>query len=299
MAEETRPVDKPVFEPEKVLDRPIGKATEGQETEDRRLETEVSSPVISPPSTSTEIPEKFKGKSLEEVVQSYTELEKKVGRLAKDYGDLRDYNQRILQQSQIRTQGPDLVPQGTPPQGQQGAGFLDNLLGDNSENYLKQRMFNWLNEYQQAQVYVAQQRTQQELGRIEQESDRMMRVVAAEEGMPYSDVAEMVNKEFRENKEMQQRVLGQPFNVSSNEIEDGVRTLYKKAQDTKSKEFGKYLKQHNIDPEVVSQITKARKEVAANAVPESGGGSHASSNSGAKRTKEEQAILASWGIPID
>src|SRR3989304_5081411 len=128
MVEETRPVDKPVFEPEKVLDRPIGKATEGQETGDRKLETEVPSPIIGPPSTSTEIPEKFKGKSVEEVVQSYTELEKKVGRLAKDYGDLRDLNQRILQQSQIRTQGPDLVPQGTPPQGQ-GAGFLDNLLG--------------------------------------------------------------------------------------------------------------------------------------------------------------------------
>ena len=296
MAEETKPVDKPVFEPEKVLDRPVGV----KQIEDGGQKTEVQPPVPGLPSpvASTEIPEKFKGKSVEEVVQSYTELEKKVGRLAKDYGDLRDLNQRILQQSQIRTQGPDLVPQGTPPQGQ-GAGFLDNLLGDNSENYLKQRMFNWLNEYQQAQVYVAQQRTQQELGRIEQESDRMMRVVAAEEGMPYSDVAEMVNKEFRENKEMQQRVLGQPFQVSSNEIEEGVRTLYKKAQETKNKEFGKYLKQHNIDPEVVSQITKARKEAAAGAVPESGGGSHAGSNSSSKRTKEEQAILASWGIPID
>jgi len=58
------------------------------------------------------IPDKFKGKSAEEIAQSYTELEREFGRRGNELGELRDITNRILE-SQLTTTTGDGDDKGT------------------------------------------------------------------------------------------------------------------------------------------------------------------------------------------
>jgi hypothetical protein len=58
------------------------------------------------PTNEYEVPEKFKGKSLEDVVKSYTELEKEFGRKNNEVGELRSLADKLLQQELESKQTP-------------------------------------------------------------------------------------------------------------------------------------------------------------------------------------------------
>jgi len=58
------------------------------------------------PTETQEIPSKFAGKSTEEIIDSYTNLEKELGRKAQEVGELRKLSDSFLQAEVARTQNP-------------------------------------------------------------------------------------------------------------------------------------------------------------------------------------------------
>ena len=56
--------------------------------------------------TETQIPSKFAGKSTEDIIDSYTNLEKELGRKAQEVGELRKLSDSFLQAEVARTQNP-------------------------------------------------------------------------------------------------------------------------------------------------------------------------------------------------
>ena len=65
--------------------------------------TEASPTEVQPESEEPELPDKFKGKSVTEIVSSYENLEKELGRKGQEIGELRQLTDQILKQ-QITTQ---------------------------------------------------------------------------------------------------------------------------------------------------------------------------------------------------
>ena len=65
--------------------------------------TEASPTEVQPESEEPELPDKFKGKSVTEIVSSYENLEKELGRKGQEIGELRQLTDKILQQ-QVTTQ---------------------------------------------------------------------------------------------------------------------------------------------------------------------------------------------------
>jgi hypothetical protein len=65
--------------------------------------TEASPTEVQPESEEPELPDKFKGKSVTEIISSYENLEKELGRKGQEIGELRQLTDKILQQ-QVTTQ---------------------------------------------------------------------------------------------------------------------------------------------------------------------------------------------------
>ena len=65
--------------------------------------TEASPTEVQPESEEPELPDKFKGKSVTEIVSSYENLEKELGRKGQEIGELRQLTDQILKQ-QVTTQ---------------------------------------------------------------------------------------------------------------------------------------------------------------------------------------------------
>lgn len=72
------------------------------------------------------VPEKFRGKSAEDIAKSYVELEKELGRVRNDVGDYRSLTDRLLQLEEKRTR--DLEGAGASPESMDidPADFLTN-----------------------------------------------------------------------------------------------------------------------------------------------------------------------------
>jgi len=84
----------------KIVDRPEDKeADEGEEILDptENLEDEVVQSTEPEESQGSEVPEKFQGKSFDEVVDMYRNLEKEYGRKGNEIGELRKLTDEILQ----------------------------------------------------------------------------------------------------------------------------------------------------------------------------------------------------------
>jgi len=84
----------------KIVDRPEDKeADEGEEILDptENLEDEVVESTEPEESQGSEVPEKFQGKSFDEVVDMYRNLEKEYGRKGNEIGELRKLTDEILQ----------------------------------------------------------------------------------------------------------------------------------------------------------------------------------------------------------
>lgn len=85
---------------------PITNQETVETTEAEATTTEVEAPVEENP-----IPEKFAGKSLEEVIGSYENLEKELGRKAQEVGELRKLSDSFLQAEVSRNHNQNLQPQ--------------------------------------------------------------------------------------------------------------------------------------------------------------------------------------------
>jgi len=91
---------------------------ESEETEDKGKAENETATVSNPEDTpdSIELPEKFQGKSMEDIIKSYQELEKEFGRKNNELGELRKLTDSILQQqlsapqsaSQFETPDPEI-----------------------------------------------------------------------------------------------------------------------------------------------------------------------------------------------
>ena len=84
----------------KIVDRPENReADEGEEILDptQNLEEEVVESTESDEGQGSEVPEKFQGKSFDEVVDMYRNLEKEYGRKGNEIGELRKLTDEILQ----------------------------------------------------------------------------------------------------------------------------------------------------------------------------------------------------------
>ena len=84
----------------KIVDRPEDReADEGEEILDptQNLEDEVVESTEAEESQGSEVPEKFQGKSFDEVVDMYRNLEKEYGRKGNEIGELRKLTDEILQ----------------------------------------------------------------------------------------------------------------------------------------------------------------------------------------------------------
>ena len=83
-----------------VVDEPVVEEEIVEEVEE--VEVEEAEPEV-------ELPKKFQGKSLEDIVKSYTELERELGRKANEVGDLRKLTDDYLRRELSRTESPTHV----------------------------------------------------------------------------------------------------------------------------------------------------------------------------------------------
>ena len=90
------------------------------------------------PQIESELPNKFKGKSVEDIVSSYENLEKELGRKGQEIGELRKLTDGILQQQLTTTQN------GTEAQEEEDTDFFDDpdlAVNKAIENHPKFREF--------------------------------------------------------------------------------------------------------------------------------------------------------------
>ena len=121
----------------------ISDITEEVLVEDTQAETEVVEPSI---------PSKFAGKSQQEIIDSYTNLEKELGRKAQEVGELRKLSDSFLQAEVARTNNPQ---NNTPLETEDNAevDFFDDPTRSVNEMIEKHPRFQ---EFQQFQAQQAQ-----------------------------------------------------------------------------------------------------------------------------------------------
>ena len=100
--------------------------------------------------TETQIPSKFAGKSTEDIIDSYTNLEKELGRKAQEVGELRKLSDSFLQAEVARTRNPQ---DNTPLEAKDNVGedFFDN------PNKAVNKIIDNHPKFQQFQQFQAQQ----------------------------------------------------------------------------------------------------------------------------------------------
>jgi len=101
------------------------------------------------PQIESELPNKFKGKSVEDIVSSYENLEKELGRKGQEIGELRKLTDGILQQQLTTTQN------GTEAQEEEDTDFFDDpdlAVNKAIENHPKFREFEEHQKVQSAQA---------------------------------------------------------------------------------------------------------------------------------------------------
>ena len=112
--------------------------------------TEASPTEVQPESEEPELPDKFKGKSVTEIVSSYENLEKELGRKGQEIGELRQLTDKILQQ-QVTTQ--------TETAEEEEVDFFDDpntAVSKAIENHPKFREFEEQQKVQSAQATTRQ-----------------------------------------------------------------------------------------------------------------------------------------------
>lgn len=112
--------------------------------------TEASPIEVQPESEEPELPDKFKGKSVTEIVSSYENLEKELGRKGQEIGELRQLTDQILKQ-QITTQ--------TETAEEEEVDFFDDpntAVSKAIENHPKFREFEEQQKVQSAQATTRQ-----------------------------------------------------------------------------------------------------------------------------------------------
>lgn len=133
----TAPVETPVETPT---------TNQEQKTETAPVET----PTETPTETATEIPEKFAGKSTEDIIDSYQNLEKELGRKAQEVGELRKLSDSFLQ-AQVATNQQNLQNE-KETKAEDPIDFFENpdqAVNNAIENHPK---FQEFQRYQQAQA---------------------------------------------------------------------------------------------------------------------------------------------------
>lgn len=108
------------------------------------------------PQIESELPDKFRGKSVEDIVSSYENLEKELGRKGQEIGELRKLTDGILQQQLTTTQS------GTEAQEEEDTDFFDDpdlAVNKAIENHPKFREFEEQQKVQAAQVTTQKLKT--------------------------------------------------------------------------------------------------------------------------------------------
>lgn len=231
------------------------------------------------------MPDRFQGKSAEDVAKSYVELEKMYGKANEKYDKLsREMNQiksAILaaqQQGQMRSTGYDREPQYRQPATstpEDKGSFLDNLLGDHGDSYLDQRIVNSFSRIMQGLQHQQVQQLDQVRQGVLQTGDSIIRNLTEESGMDYREADRMVQEELVKDQELYNRLIYQPQTFSYEEIDKTARDLFKRGQDSKAKAFEKSLKDYGgLDKETVKQLVESRKRAAQSGAPSGGATSH-------------------------
>jgi hypothetical protein len=114
-------------------------------------ETVTQEEVAEAPKTETEVPTKFAGKSTEDIIDSYTNLERELGRKSQEIGELRKLSDSFLQ-AQLQTNEHNLQKKETADV--EPVDFFENpdqAVNDAIENHPKFKEFQ---RFQQEQVQV-------------------------------------------------------------------------------------------------------------------------------------------------
>lgn len=244
------------------------------------------------------VPERFQGKSAEDVAKSYVELEKLHGKANERIDKLtREMNQIksaiLQQQGQMRTVGPDRQPQyrqGVTSAPEDKGKFLDSLLGETGDEYFDSRverkaMDVLARTLQGLQAQQAQQ-VEQTRNAVLQTGDTIVRSLTEELGMDYREADKMVQEELLKDPDLYNRFLYQPHTFTYDEIDKGVRELFKRGQENRAKAFEKSLKDYGgIDKETLKQLAESRKRAAQAGAPSGGASSHGD-NTGAPKKSE-------------
>ena len=112
-------------------------------------EIEKEAPLEQEQPLEAELPDKFKGKSVEDIVSSYENLEKELGRKGQEIGELRKLTDGILQQQLTTKQS------GTEAQEEEETDFFDDpdqAVNKAIENHPKFREFEEQQKVQSAQA---------------------------------------------------------------------------------------------------------------------------------------------------
>ena len=280
------------------------------ELEQRQLESQPEEGTPEPPQAaeqpttpSPEIPDKFRGKTLEDVIEMYKNVEKFAGELAQQKGQL----EQAVRQIQTAQPPPQAQVQQQPQPGispEELRNAMDRYVeGDPAP--LAQLQTRAINQgvqvelHRQRQEYDRRQADayRQVLGQLESRGDLAYRKFALAKGVPYEDVVMRVNSEFQKDAQLQQRVFGAPQSITDQELDQQVERLYSQSLNTEESRILSAVRKAypTLTPDAAQRIVDAQKGAAATAVHTSSANRQPQTNAEG-RPPEHEAELQRLGI---
>ena len=230
-----------------------------------------------------EMPEKFQGKTAEEIAQIYVNEQGQVGRFKQEVGDLRhekalleQQNQQLLQMFNQQNPGRQTPQTGQPSslpgeaKGQQVD--LNELFYESPIDAMNRTLENfWQQKQQEAAVKESQAATQrrQAVGQIAQTE---LSQIASENGKAIEPEILAIMDQFDKTDPEIAALEAKP-NLTQQDIRQGVRSLYQKALAEKERRAMEFLQEtKNVTPEQLQAFIAAQKQSAVNGAPASRAG---------------------------
>lgn len=259
---------------------------------------DVATPEAQPqPSPAPQLPEKFQGKTTEEVIEMYQNLEKAHGRSNQELGNIRQkINQYESYFSGLNQSGFDanryLQNQSSLP-GQEAKGkqqqdfnerFYEDPYGTISQAVLEGAR-TVLTEHEQKQLQkaqAAQSQRQQWMGNVADAEINQLRFENQDE---WDDSIVDLMKRIDSTDPEFARLANDP-NLTEQSLRQGVRNLYDKALKEKEKQIKDGMKKLGYDEEKIKSIMASQKQAAANGAP-----GNKASTAGNQGDQEAEAVV--------
>lgn len=248
--------------------------------------------------------DKFHGKSREDVIKVNENLQKLLEEQSRQITE----QSRTLQTTQVRTQGPDRIPQTVPQVGTQPTQQLDmsklsdaviegnteqvnQILNQHADNRFDSRLSQVV-QYSQA---LDQQQKVAKVGEIRNSLANESKLISAETGVSADEIYTSVVNEYEKDPALKAELESNPFAFTDERVRQGARELFGKHKSSRKEKLIADLKDVGYDVSQVKNLKKITKEVANTTVPDSNSVVEGDQKD-SQFTKEQDEKLKSLGI---